>query len=418
MLALLELLTRQKINHERHPSLPWHKMQNAVLILRFVGEQTANRVTDCTKTDILLGRIGPLNSLLSYIRHTFDHEFKLKDVSTNVERRRRIAEEIRDTEATYVTMISKVQEGIIDPIKKTISQEDSIISPEELKEVFSNLPEILNVHSSLLQKLNQRFSNWNASSSFSDIFIQLEKSFTELYIEYVANFDNVTLLVKYIRKKKPHFKKLIKDFEKEQAKSNALDLASFLILPVQRLPRYVLLLLELEKFTDEGTVDKDPKNQSNLENAIASIKRVLEKVDESKTTQNEGQKIATIQRNMELEELELVHPKRKYIMEGVVRLIDDEENTSPYCFLFNDILLLAESRTDPQPPEKQFKYSSTIPLAFCEGITASETDPCRFDITTEAEEEMGFICTSKQQRDLWVKEVECQMKLGIILDFQ
>jgi len=224
-------------------------------------------------------------------------------------------------------------------------------------------------------------------------------------------------------------KAFIKAFEKKQAQTNALDIGSFLTLPVQRLPRYMLLLQELEKYTDDRHPDKKSLIQAN-----ESIKYVLETIDNSKANTNDNsQKITTIQRNLIVPEdtsFDLVHPKRRYIREGNIRLNDSDAN--PYTFLFNDTILHVELLSKEKQAEnaelaadnseifsdpREFRYVAAIPLAFCEEVRPSATDPFAFEMLLE-EEVMTFYCASQAERDDWFQDVQSQHSLGLLLDFQ
>ena len=48
--------------------------------------------------------------------------------------------------------------------------------------------------------------------------------------------------LRHLEKRKPAFKVVKQAFEAEQKKTTFLDLESFLIMPIQRIPRYSLLL--------------------------------------------------------------------------------------------------------------------------------------------------------------------------------
>jgi hypothetical protein len=390
-------------------------MQNVVCILRFIGEQIGTALRYPTKADLLLWRIKPVNTLLSSIRDTFDQDFRYKDV-TNNERRSRILEEINETEETYVSMLSKVHQWLVKPLQKARADNEEILTEEEEKEIFSNLSDILSLHQNFVKELSTRLKN--PLPVISDLFSSSKSQFIKLYIEYVKNFDSVYVMIKFIKKKKRNFKEMIKAFELEQAKTNALDLGSFLILPVQRLPRYMLLLAELEKFTEVDHPDK-----KGLQKAIEDVKETLAILDKSKsengTDMTSNQKISAISRNIQLNDFELVHPQRRYIREGPVKM--DPEDPTPYTFLFNDVILYTEHRPEPPPDDpyaRQFKYVSAIPLSFCEGVRESEEDPCVFELVLEEGETMSFYCQSPSDCKSWVADVGAKLAIGITLDFQ
>jgi len=293
---------------------------------------------------------------------------------------------------------------------------------------FCGLEKILDYHKILASTLRSRMSSFHPSTTtIGDIFSNFSPELVALYVRYIENFDNVYLLVKYIRKKKPDFKKLIKDFEKKQKETNALDLPSFLILPIQRIPRYLLLLMELVKYTEPSHED----NQK-LRDAIDSIRSLLETMDNSKNHANHNQKISVIHRNIDgLDDLELIHPKRRYIREGVLKLEGDEDNPNPYCFLFNDILLYAQHRPNnnsndgkeklggshvPIPGEREFLYKQAIPLGFCEGVRDNGDNPRALDLIGEEDEIMTFICTDPNEKQLWTASLKAQIDARFIID--
>jgi hypothetical protein len=75
----------------------------------------------------------------------------------------------------------------------------------------------------------------------------------KLYVEYVNKFDDAMVAYGDLSKNNQKFAEFL-----ATAKTNAainLDLASILIMPVQRIPRYELLLRELIKCTTEMHVD-------------------------------------------------------------------------------------------------------------------------------------------------------------------
>ena len=71
--------------------------------------------------------------------------------------------------------------------------------------------------------------------------------FLKMYTQYVNGYDNAMATINRLNKKKT-FKKFLETKQREIGQS----LMSYLIMPIQRIPRYVLLLKELIKNTVEG----------------------------------------------------------------------------------------------------------------------------------------------------------------------
>ena len=62
------------------------------------------------------------------------------------------------------------------------------------------------------------------------------------YREYLINYNTSIVGVQGMIQKYSRFAKMINFFEAAQQQSSKLNLESFLIMPVQRIPRYLLLL--------------------------------------------------------------------------------------------------------------------------------------------------------------------------------
>ena len=76
LIKLLEIITRTDSigYYEENPTMLWHCMQNASLVLRFIYEQTFVEL-ECTAQEIVLGRIEPIVELLKFLREKFDVDY-------------------------------------------------------------------------------------------------------------------------------------------------------------------------------------------------------------------------------------------------------------------------------------------------------------------------------------------------------
>ena len=122
-----------------------------------------------------------------------------------------------------------------------------------------------------------------------------------------------------------------------------LDLNSFLIMPVQRVPRYVLLLDAILKYTPHS----HPEYPSLLQ-ALDSIKAVATYVNEGKRHAENVSKLVDVQDRVSGSGVpQLVEPFRRFIREGIMNRISVgllsstlREKKSVF-FLFSDLLLWA-----------------------------------------------------------------------------
>lgn len=233
------------------------------------------------------------------------------------------------------------------------------------------------------------------------------------------NFDMATLMIKFNKKKFKPFKKIVKAFEKKQSESSSLDLDSFLILPVQRMPRYLLLLKELYKYTPDNHPDYAGLTKA-LDYMSLNLSTINEMKREAEAT-NSTHKILNIDKSMlyEMEDFEgIVHPKRAYIYEGVLKWEEMEEDAeNPYWFLFNDIIVFcSDLSNDPEaPPDKQFRYVTLMPLKFIDDVTDDPDSELCLNICME-DENIILEATSIESKKEWIKQIKNAKALGVDLD--
>merc|ERR1712000_479386 len=199
---------------------------------------------------------------------------------------------------------------------------------------------------------------------------------------------------------------------------SSLDLDSFLILPVQRMPRYLLLLKELLKYTPDNHPDF-----ADLTAAVQHVSEMLSTINELKRSAESAStyKILTIDKSMlyELDDFEgIVHPKRTYIHEGILKWEEmEEEAQNPYWFLFNDIIVFcADLSDDPDaPPDKQFRYVTLMPLKFIDSIEPNPNSELIVDVSMDGEI-IELEALSVESKEEWVRKLNEAKQMGIDLD--
>lgn len=118
-----------------------------------------------------------------------------------------------------------------------------------------------------------------------------------------------------------------------------MDIQSYLIMPVQRLPRYRLLLEDLIKNTN-GLHHKDYRP---LIAACEEIKKVANFINEQKKEAENMNRVLEIQSLLSglLSNQSLFTNKRRILKEGKFNL---DKGTVVDYFLFNDLLIIAEQK--------------------------------------------------------------------------
>lgn len=175
-------------------------------------------------------------------------------------RAHRVAEELLATEKKYVDILH-----LIDQVFQfRVDQENRahpMFPPETVQHMFSNIKSIYKFHNDfLLPQLEERMKCWHENPRIGDIMKNFAP-FLKMYTEYVKNFDYAMNLINTLQQKVPRFAGIVNEIHKldECAK---LSLSHHMLSPIQRLPRYELLLKDyLRNLEDENPDYEDTQSE-------------------------------------------------------------------------------------------------------------------------------------------------------------
>ena len=139
------------------------------------------------------------------------------------------------------------------------------------------------------------------------------------------------------------FRQFIQNAQLNTRNTQQAHFLSFLILPVQRVPRYALLLEAVIKYTPANHPD-----YHNLVEAKTKIREILITVNKNVEEEEERLKIMEIQSRFVTSQLGLaskakniVEPHRRYIYDSVLTVENLPLLKRLHCYLFNDIFVTA-----------------------------------------------------------------------------
>ena len=131
-----------------------------------------------------------------------------------------------------------------------MTHEGEIIGMDKVTRVFSNIEDIVIIHDALLRQLEERIK-LDESDRVGDIFLNMSFAL-KLYSRYIANFDvaRETLEELTFRSKRwPGWLQEREESDAWRARFKGNNLASVMMMPVQRIPRYEMLLRDHFKYT-------------------------------------------------------------------------------------------------------------------------------------------------------------------------
>eukprot|EP01119_Soliformovum_irregulare_P021238 TRINITY_DN7030_c0_g1_i1.p1 TRINITY_DN7030_c0_g1~~TRINITY_DN7030_c0_g1_i1.p1 ORF type:complete len:772 (-),score=249.29 TRINITY_DN7030_c0_g1_i1:38-2353(-) len=269
-----------------------------------------------------------------------------------------VAREILSTEDGYVKSIGMCVRFYYTPLKEALKKKP-IIDQENLNNIFSDIEMILNLNTKLLTDLSPIVKNWSPRARLGKIFLNIA-DFLKIYSKYISNFNNSLETLEKC-KKKPNFEKFLFDvFNDSKAETNSLDLSSFLIMPIQRVPRYNLLLKDLMKHTWAEHPDYD-----DLCKATAKIADIGQLLNEKKREAEDYSTLMRLQSSLHGSKApRIAELNRKMLRHGEV----EWQGKTYMCYIFNDIVLIAK----PEP--KLLKFGHSESYNYKQHFSLSEAD--------------------------------------------
>eukprot|EP01119_Soliformovum_irregulare_P004244 TRINITY_DN1524_c2_g1_i1.p1 TRINITY_DN1524_c2_g1~~TRINITY_DN1524_c2_g1_i1.p1 ORF type:complete len:257 (+),score=63.58 TRINITY_DN1524_c2_g1_i1:49-819(+) len=229
---------------------------------------------------------------------------------STVSHRTRIVQELLSTERTYVRNLYILVKEFLLPLQNVLGTDEEIISKKKVDRVFSNIEEVYNSNVRFLRELETRVTeNWDdTSSTVGDLFDPQNANF-QSYFHYVKTHGDGLACMRKLEKKIPWTNFIMRVKEKGQA--GKLDLPAYLIQPVQRIPRYELLLKDLLRHTEALHIDFQ-----NLTNALEIVHALATTVNEALQREENVKKLVSIEKSITGLTKDIVSEEREFLKEG------------------------------------------------------------------------------------------------------
>eukprot|EP01129_Flabellula_baltica_P008460 TRINITY_DN3365_c0_g1_i2.p1 TRINITY_DN3365_c0_g1~~TRINITY_DN3365_c0_g1_i2.p1 ORF type:complete len:609 (-),score=115.65 TRINITY_DN3365_c0_g1_i2:388-2214(-) len=304
-------------------------------------------------------------------------------------RKHNIFRELLSTESTYVNSLQKLRDNFINPIR-----EMKILKPDDFDKLFSerNLGVIIAYASHFKKQLEGVInSDTNYYTRIGSTINQVS-AFFKVYIAYVNDYDDATKVLTRVITEDKEFKRVLNTMEKE----HETLLQSLQILPIQRVPRYVMLLSDILKTTSHHHPDYD-----DLRNCLVSMQDVAMTIDEAKLTLESQIKVMeTCFRFTSKDPAILEHvrsfPKkvsRRYVDSlNMTVSVEGKKENDYTVFLFSDMLLIGKGKDS-------MKYIYDMPILHTtvleyDGMSISVETP---DPDSDVVYQIEIICDSDRE---------------------
>lgn len=285
--------------------------------------------------------------------------------------------EIVTSEKTYLQQLEILMEYFVKPLK-----EQHIIDDVSHTALFGQIEMIHNLNGEFLKELESDMDN------VARAFLKMAPFF-KLYSVYAFDYRQALLVLQDLLSKNAAFRKFleINEFRPEvQRKLNSLMIA-----PIQRVPRYRLLLEQVLLYTSPADADFKLLKESvkQIENTVSHINTCVE-------DQEVTQMLINIQNSLVNRSPNIVKPSRKVIKEGILHKVTrNGTEIKRYCVLMSDIFMyckILKDRTPNTVVENSLECCCIFPLKKCK---VYDLLPGNFKITCQSD---GIIFSSKDMQ--------------------
>ena len=321
-------------------------------------------------------------------------------------RRLKILEEILLSERTYVHALSMLRKVYLVPLRTVADHGKPIFTHHDLDEIFGPTDLIIKVNEGFLNELETELrlrGNDYGSVSFGHIIMNAARQLKGCYTRYVTNYDtaeaHLTRLESTDKQKQRYL-----EVCKTHPEAGGLDLRSFLIQPVQRVPRYRMLLEDLLAHTDADHADEVP-----LREALTRICEVAMHINEEKRHLDEVERMRLlVNRFVQGKELEkeLVSYERRLLKEGMLSKVRRTNRQQRALFLCNDVLIYAAKQTNPsQRGLLSLKGKIYLYAARIHRLPSTEATPHAFAVVAGGGKGYTWLAETAEECKEWFDEI-------------
>ncbi|XP_067363547.1 rho guanine nucleotide exchange factor 12 isoform X3 [Channa argus] len=277
----------------------------------------------------------------------------LAGLSPHEIKRQEVINELFYTERAHVRMLRVLDHVFYQKLSK-----EAILPPADIKNIFTNLDEILELHVSILEQM-AAIRKRNESSVIDQIgddllswFSSGEEKIKQAVGTFCSNQPFALEIIKTKQKKDSRFTSFIQEAESNRL-CRRLQLKDIIPVEMQRLTKYPLLLDNIAKYTD-NPVEKDKVKQ-----AADCCRKVLNHVNQAVKESEDKQRLEDYQRRLDLSSLKqtdnpiilelknLDLTKRTMVHEGPLSWkVNRDKTIELYTLLLEDILVLLQKQDE------------------------------------------------------------------------
>ncbi|CAO2596004.1 FYVE, RhoGEF and PH domain-containing protein 3 [Lemmus lemmus] len=309
-----------------------------------------------------------------------------------------IAQELLHTEEAYMRRLH-----LLDQVFCTKLTEAGI-PPEVTTGIFSNISSIYRFHGQfLLPELQKRITEeWDTNPRLGDILQKLAP-FLKMYGEYVKNFDRAMGLVSTWTQRSPQFNDVIHSIQKQEVCGN-LTLQHHMLEPVQRVPRYELLLKDYLK-----RLPRDAPDRKDAERSLELISTAADHSNAAIRKMEKMHKLLEVYEQLGGEE-DIVNPANELIKEGNIQKLSAKNGTAQdrHLFLFNNVMLYCVPKL--RLMGQKFSVREKMDISDLQVQDIAKPNAARTFIITGRKRSLELQTRTEEEKKEWIQVIQATVE--------
>lgn len=299
--------------------------------------------------------------------------------------RTKIVEEIIESELSYLHNLEVIIKFFITPLKKV-----DYITSIECNTLFYNIESLERISKELLSQLT-------SDDNIGTAFINLTPYF-KVFSLYAYNYNSVLQILQNISETN---KKLSSFVSKQESRPEVSSkITALLITPIQRVPRYRLLLKEVLGFT----TPEHPHHASILK-ALQLVTSTTDHINQLVLDQQHMTRLVEVQRNLAGGKPTIVVPGRQLVREGTLMKMSmkggNKKASAVYIVLLTDMILYCKE----WKVGERLRCERVLPISQCT-VTKLMFKQGLFNLRCQAVSYILYSPTTSEEGNAWFNAIK------------
>ncbi|CEF60335.1 Dbl homology (DH) domain and FYVE zinc finger domain and Pleckstrin homology domain and Zinc finger, FYVE/PHD-type domain and Pleckstrin homology-like domain and Zinc finger, RING/FYVE/PHD-type domain and Zinc finger, FYVE-related domain-containing protein [Strongyloides ratti] len=331
------------------------------------------------------------------------------------EKLKKIVNEIAEVEYNFCIKLRSISQDYPEFIRSNSPKNKDLLKEYPIiEEISEALSQILNVHHVLLEHFTLLLMNWRNSSpnlasillkdghylKICSVFIRRKNDVADIYRKALLENEKLNELTKLYEENMLNIKTINDQRQNGFSGKMGVTVLHELDSVHQNLVRYGLLMERYSKAIDQSLY---PEEYDSSLKAITLVKNLANQVNVDLKEEENSLKMLELNKRFH-GKYNIIHPCRKFIYEGELTKQARRDKLQRYLILFNDILIICNCSLIGK-----YMDSSKIRVYNVEDYEVKVKDHIdyenQFELMT-GEKSTAFICSSKEQRDIWVSKLK------------